>query len=172
MRLLRKMKTRGKFAQPSASSDASASPASAGPARRGRLSRMKTVSAAAMTRLMDRLRPRQDRVLPPGKVSKDTRARARAAFATYDANENGYLSFKEVHDAVKMLADEAGFPVHFTAKHFEEIFEATDTNKDSQVDIEEFLRLYADFTDWAQTESEREAQAAQNAAWTHEERST
>ena len=75
------------------------------------------------------------------EIKADAQA-ARKAFMDADVNKDGVLSFKELKEALRVLATALGNKARLTAEEISAAFDAADSDNNDVVNVEEFVQFY------------------------------
>jgi Ca2+-binding EF-hand superfamily protein len=103
-----------------------------------------------------RVGPRKKKEAAPssqkqGQQQRQQRAAA-AAFAKFDANGDGSLTFKEAVTCFRTLAKDEGLESVLSSEFLEGAFEQFDTDGDGKIDSEEFEMAHTLFVEWLKEE--------------------
>ena len=96
------------------------------------------------------------------ELANERSEKAHEVFAQFDADQSGYLGFRELGQALRALFKQAGLKKTPDFATLEEQFGKADTNGDNKVSPEEFVAWYNHAVEWTrrlQAEAEAEAEA-------------
>ena len=86
---------------------------------------------------------------------------AQESFAKYDADGNGWITFKELGPLLREMLISNKVTKTLDVQTLEECFDQADTNNDNKIDFEEFVKWHNDILDWARRLGEAERLAAE-----------